>query len=624
MENQRDLSFFKKEILSESKYLTPLIIKSIKQGIWPMLKFNKEIKNLVKKRQKYLAILSNQYGFRSATVKQQIDEWLTKLDLRVFAVETVYKSFGSLTPRINNLAQKRENLFYYLEILKYNNLKHYKPDQICKPCFSKSKSNEQFFGFLTIKDRIVQTLFVQIIEPIIDVHADNNSFGFRKGRNSHQAIGVLSKLLQVKKVHPKSFNDKQYITLEKYILNTNIEQFFDKINFNWLLKNYPFPNNFVNILKEWLSNGIVYKSEYETLTTKLAKGSVIGPSLINFSLNGLEKIIASNKNFNNIMVRYVENFIIVSDNKNQIEITQSKVNTFLQERTNNNETVKSKIFRWGNNTKFDYLGFTFHYIFKNRNFKSSAKKRFNNNFGQNSLYVYPSKFKIQIFKKRIKEVIKNSLNVSPYNLVNMLNPIIKNWGDYFGVGSFEIFSRLDYYIWYRIWRYLKRKYKKVSTKNLVRRYFKGIETPSRRAWQFHGTLNCADKNLMGRKETLVWLILLGQLNKPVQANVLLPNKSLIKSSYYVDKPVFDKYNLKIIKLRSKEKKVNKWSLLYKKQQGLCDICGYSLGHPIPENLEIQDLEIFSNVNVGNSKSKDINNLRLVHTSCRKILSKFKE
>ena len=94
VENQGDLNCFKKEILSESENLTPLLTKSIDKGIWPMLKFNKEIRTLVKKRQKYLAMLSNQYGFRSATVIRQVDEWLTKLDLRVFAIESVYRSPG--------------------------------------------------------------------------------------------------------------------------------------------------------------------------------------------------------------------------------------------------------------------------------------------------------------------------------------------------------------------------------------------------------------------------------------------------------------------------------------------------------------------------------------------------
>ena len=113
MEDQGDLNLFKKEILCESEYLTPLLINSIDKGTWPMLKFNKEIRTLVKNRQKYLAMLSNLYGFRSATVKKQVDEWLTKLDLRVFAIETVYRSSGNLIPGIDNLVLKRENLLDY-------------------------------------------------------------------------------------------------------------------------------------------------------------------------------------------------------------------------------------------------------------------------------------------------------------------------------------------------------------------------------------------------------------------------------------------------------------------------------------------------------------------------------
>ena len=112
------------------------------------------------------------------------------------------------------------------------------------------------------------------------------------------------------------------------------------------------------------------------------------------------------------------------------------------------------------------------------------QRKHNKNFVRSGLYVYPSKLKVQSFKNKVKETIKSNLNVSPYRLINILNPIIKSWGNYFGIGTLRIFSKLDHYIYYRIWRYLRRKYKKVSTKNLVNRYFQGVQTPSGRTWQF--------------------------------------------------------------------------------------------------------------------------------------------
>jgi len=72
--NQGHLKNLKGEILSETNRLTPLLVNCIEQEIWPMLKFNKEIKNLVKKRQEYLSILSNQCGLRSISVMQQLEE----------------------------------------------------------------------------------------------------------------------------------------------------------------------------------------------------------------------------------------------------------------------------------------------------------------------------------------------------------------------------------------------------------------------------------------------------------------------------------------------------------------------------------------------------------------------
>jgi RNA-directed DNA polymerase len=650
MENQGSLSLLKKEILRESKYLAPLLIKSIEKGIWPMLRFNTEIRILVKQRQKYLAMLSNQYGFRSATVKRQVDEWLTKLDLRVFAIETVYRSSGNLTPGVDNSTLKRENLFDYLEILKYNNLKHYKVDQVRRVYILKGKNDKRPLGIPTIKDQIVQTLFVQLIEPTIDVYADNNSFGFRKGRNSHQAIGLLSKLLHVKPAHLKSPSDKRYFTHSKYILNIDIEKFFDKVNQDWLLKNYPFPNSFINILKEWLSGEIAYQGEYEIPIKGFPQGSVIGPSLANFSLNGLEKLAIpdkktafdeekfnyyTNKGFHynksssvvrktltSTIVRYADDFIVVVKDKEQVEIVSNKIDAFLQERGLNKNISKSKIFKWEDNVKFDYLGFTFHFILEKRFSRVTTQKRFNKNFVRGGLYVYPSKIKVQAFKGKIKETIKNSLNVSPYRLVNILNPIIRGWGNYFGIGTLRIFPRLDHYIWYRTWRYLRRKYQKVSTKTLIDRYYQGIQTPSGRTWQFHGIFNDVNKDTMKRKGSVAWLLLLSLLSSPVKAHMLSPSKSLLKSTYYIDESIFTEYNLNLIKLRNKEKSVNKWSLLYEKQRGLCDICGHSLGYLISENLEIHHLKRVSDFKIRDFQLKDIDNLRLTHKSCHKTTLRY--
>jgi retron-type reverse transcriptase len=163
-----------------------------------MLKLNKEIRNLVKLKQKFLALLSRKYGLHSARVESQVLSWLCNLDMRVFAIETVYRSCRSKIPGVDGIILSKENLHYYLNILREDNLLKYKSSGIRKIFIPKMKGTGlRPLEIPTIEDSIVQTLFVQVMEPIIDSHADVYSFGFRKGRTTHQAIGELSRILNV-------------------------------------------------------------------------------------------------------------------------------------------------------------------------------------------------------------------------------------------------------------------------------------------------------------------------------------------------------------------------------------------------------------------------------------------
>lgn len=654
--DQGNFHSLKVEIKRSSKSLSPLIVKSIEQGIWPMLKFNKEIRLLVKKRQKYLALLSNQYGLRSITVMRQTEEWLCQADLRVLAIETVYRSRGNLTAGVDDEVLKRENLISYFDILKHNKLKFYNSDPIRRVYIPKGISAElRPLGIPTIKDRIVQTLFVQVLEPIIDPHADHYSFGYRKGRNAHQAIGVLSKSLSHKtksSKEKKSSDNRRYFVHSKFVINIDVKQFFDKVNHKWLLENYPFPSKFIHILKGWLSSAIIFQGEHEIPLTGFPQGSVIGPSLANFTLNGLEKVIIPSKktafdaekfnyyskqgflykrgdskvrkSLSSVVVRYVDDFIVVVNDKTEARIIYGNIKRFLPQRGLECNLSKSKIFKWENNAKFNYLGFTFHYILKKKVSQITVQRKLNQNFIRGGLYVYPSKTKVQQFKKKIKALILKNINVSPFRLIKIINPIIRGWGNYFGIGTLRVFSRLDHFIYYRLWRYLRRKYKKVPTGILAERYFQGVDTPSGRTWQFHGTFNNDNKDILKRKGSVAWIVLLTKLNQPVPVHMFNPTNDLIETTYFVDETAFNNYNTNVVNLRGGKmyKNFNNWSLLYTKQKGVCVICRLSLGYLTIENLEIHHLKRVADLDVDDSLLNDTKNLRLVHKSCHKTTLKF--
>lgn len=72
--NLRELQKMKKEIKAESKLITPMLIREIKKGSWPMLKHSKRVLKLIVWKQKYLTLLSSKYNLRSTQVESQMLE----------------------------------------------------------------------------------------------------------------------------------------------------------------------------------------------------------------------------------------------------------------------------------------------------------------------------------------------------------------------------------------------------------------------------------------------------------------------------------------------------------------------------------------------------------------------
>lgn len=208
-------------------------------------------------------------------------------------------------------------------------------------------------------------------------------------------------------------------------------------------------------------------------------------------------------------------------------------------------------------------------------------------------------------------------------MVKKLNPILRGWGNYYGIGTLRVFSRLDHFVYYRLWRYLKRKYKKVTTPRLAQRFFQGIPTPSGRLWQFHGTYANETASNKLRKGEVKWLMLLCKLNTPVPAHTLKTSKDLRNTSQYIDGlSHLEWHNSMIARRSSTADTSNNWTELYKRQKGICPLCNTPLGYLLEENLEIHHMDSIANaIKIGQASHQvnRLDNLRIVHKTCHKGL-----
>ena len=194
-----------------------------------------------------------------------------------------------------------------------------------------------------------------------------------------------------------------------------------------------------------------------------------------FEFQWLTNVYSWNLN-KKVIYKFGYDFLVISDDIHEIKLMEKIIISLLTEKGLDKDKYKNSILIWENGAKFNYLGFTFHYI--------------RNSCIEKSLSIYPSNHSVKCLKHKIKEIVGKNLNWSPYKMLSTLNPILRDWKFYYGIGigslrlRFIIFNKLDHFVYYRLLRYLKRKFKKTPTFKIVNRYFKRV---SERLWQFHAT-----------------------------------------------------------------------------------------------------------------------------------------
>ena len=91
----------------------------------------------------------------------------------------------------------------------------YQPLAVRRTWIPKPGSNEQRpLGIPTVRDRVVQTALVHVIEPIFDHTFHKHSYGFRRGRSCHQALARVEELLAAGNV---------------FVVDADLKSYFDTI-----------------------------------------------------------------------------------------------------------------------------------------------------------------------------------------------------------------------------------------------------------------------------------------------------------------------------------------------------------------------------------------------------------
>lgn len=324
-------------------------------------------------------------------------------------------------------------------------------------------------GIPTVTDRVVQAALKLVLEPIFEADFLPCSYGFRPRRRAHDAVAEVRYLA----TRPRCYD---------WVVEGDIKACFDEIDHTALMgrvRRRVRDNRVLALVKAFLKAGILTEdAQLQDTTAGTPQGGILSPLLANVALSVLDEHIAALPggpatgkverakrlrhglpNFR--LVRYADDWcLMVRGTRTHAEALRQDIDAVLATmglRLSPDKTLITHI-----DEGLDFLGW---HIQRHRKRGTS----------QHHVYVYPSKKAVLAITRKIKTLRRTVEPNQPLDdLLRRLNATLRGWCGYFRVGvSSAVFAYLNHYLWQSVWRWMRRKHRKSTWKQLRRRYCGG-------------------------------------------------------------------------------------------------------------------------------------------------------
>jgi RNA-directed DNA polymerase len=352
----------------------------------------------------------------------------------------------------------------------------FRPVPVRERMIPKTGGKLRRLGIPTVADRVVQASLKLVLEPIFEADFLPCSYGFRPKRRAHDAVAEVRYFAS----KPRNY---------EWIVEGDIAACFDEISHPALMDRVRArvaDNRVLAQVKAFLKAGILGEDRLLRETTAgTPQGGILSPLLANVALSVLDEQIAQapggprtgkverarrlrhgRPNFR--LVRYADDWcLMVRGTRADAESLREEIAQILAPmglRLSAGKTVITHI-----DEGIDFLGWRIR-----RHRKRGTDRRY--------VYTYPAKKAVTAATRKIKTLCRQVEVNQPLDvLLRRLNAALRGWCGYFRPGvSSTVFAYLSYYTWRTVWRWLRRKHRRTSRKELRSRYCGGAWWPTGR------------------------------------------------------------------------------------------------------------------------------------------------
>jgi RNA-directed DNA polymerase len=261
-----------------------------------------------------------------------------------------------------------------------------------------------------IRDRVVQGALKLILEPIFEADFQSGSFGYRPQRTAHQAVNRVAQAIVESKTR---------------IIDIDLRAYFDNVQHSLLLGKVGRrvrDNDVMRLLNMMLK---------ATGKKGVPQGGVVSPLLSNLYLTEvdrmLERAIATTRYGKYTAVQYArfaDDAVILIDSYPRHDWLVKAVERRLREelaklQVEINEE-KSRIVDLRKGESFTFLGFEFRRVLSCR--------------GMWRPQYTPRLKKRTALLRKLKEIFRRYTSQSVKRVIELINPILRGWVNYFAVG----------------------------------------------------------------------------------------------------------------------------------------------------------------------------------------------